>query len=40
MRERLQLVQGEFSVASGRGVGTTIRARVPRNRDELQAMAG
>ncbi|HEY3618510.1 MAG TPA: PAS domain S-box protein [Candidatus Sulfotelmatobacter sp.] len=40
MRERLQLVQGEFLVASGRGVGTTIRARVPRNRDELQAMAG
>jgi signal transduction histidine kinase len=29
MRERLQLVKGEFSIDSERGRGTTIRARVP-----------
>jgi signal transduction histidine kinase len=40
MRERLQLVHGEFSVESHRGAGTTIRTRVPLNRDQLQAMAG
>jgi signal transduction histidine kinase len=40
MRERVQLVNGEVSVESHRGAGTTIRARVPLNRDELQAMAG
>jgi PAS domain S-box-containing protein len=40
MRERLQLVHGELSVESRRGAGTTIRARVPLNRDELHSMAG
>lgn len=40
MRERLQLVHGELSIESHQGGGTTIRARVPLNRDELQAMAG
>jgi PAS domain S-box-containing protein len=40
MRERLQLVRGDLSVESHRGAGTTIRARVPLNRDELQAMGG
>jgi signal transduction histidine kinase len=39
MRERLQLVHGELSVESHRGAGTTIRARVPLNRNALQAMA-
>ena len=39
MRERLQLVHGELSVESCRGAGTTIRARVPLNREELQAIA-
>ena len=39
MRERLQLVNGELSVESHRGVGTTIRARVPLYRDGLQRMA-
>jgi len=29
MRERLQLVNGELSVKSKPGAGTTIRARVP-----------
>jgi PAS domain S-box-containing protein len=29
MRERLQLVNGDFSIRSGRGQGTTIYARVP-----------
>jgi PAS domain S-box-containing protein len=40
MRERLQLVQGEFSVKSQPGAGTTIRARVPLKTDEYRAMAG
>jgi PAS domain S-box-containing protein len=40
MRERLQLVDGELSVESHRGAGTTIRARVPLNRDAFQAIAG
>ena len=37
MRERLQLVHGELSIQSHRGAGTTILARVPVNRRELQA---
>jgi PAS domain S-box-containing protein len=40
MRERLQLVHGEFSVKSQPGAGTTIRARVPLKTDEYVAMAG
>ena len=40
MRERLQLVQGELSVKSQPGAGTTIRARVPLKTDEYRAMAG
>jgi signal transduction histidine kinase len=40
MRERLQLVHGEFSVKSQPGAGTTIRARVPLKTDEYQAIAG
>ncbi len=40
MRERLQLVHGEFSVKSRPGAGTTIRARVPLNADEYRARAG
>jgi PAS domain S-box-containing protein len=40
MRERLQLVQGELSVKSQPGAGTTIRARVPLKTDECQAIAG
>ncbi len=40
MRERLQLVHGEFSVKSKPGAGTTIYARVPLTRDDMQAMAG
>jgi len=40
MRERLQLVHGEFSVKSKPGAGTTIRARVPLRIGERRAMAG
>jgi PAS domain S-box-containing protein len=40
MRERLQLVQGELSVKSKPGAGTTIRARVPLNTAEYRVMAG
>jgi PAS domain S-box-containing protein len=40
MRERLHLVNGEFTVISEVGHGTTIRARVPLKADEYQAMAG
>jgi PAS domain S-box-containing protein len=40
MRERLQLVQGELSVKSQPGAGTTIRARVPLKTDGYRAMAG
>ncbi len=40
MRERLQLVQGELSVKSQPGAGTTIRARVPLKTNEYRAMAG
>ena len=40
MRERLQLVQGELSVKSQPGAGTTIRARVPLKTDVYRAMAG
>ena len=40
MRERLQLVQGELSVKSQPGIGTTIRARVPLQTDGQRAMAG
>ena len=40
MRERLQLVQGELSVKSQPGAGTTIQARVPLKTDDYRAMAG
>ena len=40
MRERLQLVQGELSVKSKPGAGTTIHARVPLKAREYRAMAG
>ncbi len=40
MRERLQLVHGEFSVKSKPGAGTTIYARVPLIQDNMRAMAG
>ena len=40
MRERLQLVNGELSVKSKPGAGTTIRARVPLKTDGYRAMAG
>jgi PAS domain S-box-containing protein len=40
MRERLQLVNGEFEVKSQLGAGTTIRARIPLMQVEDQAMAG
>jgi PAS domain S-box-containing protein len=40
MRERLQLVQGELSVKSKPGAGTTIHARVSLKTNEYRAMAG
>ncbi len=40
MRERLQLVNGELSVKSNPGAGTTIRARVPLKTDGYRARAG
>jgi PAS domain S-box-containing protein len=40
MRERLQLVNGEFTVRSQPGRGTTISAWVPLKSDEHRAMAG
>ena len=40
MRERLQLVQGELSVKSKPGEGTTIHARVRLKATEYRAMAG
>jgi PAS domain S-box-containing protein len=40
MRERLQLVHGELSVKSHPGAGTTIRARVPLETEEHDAMGG
>jgi PAS domain S-box-containing protein len=40
MRERLQLVNGELSVRSKPGTGTTIHARVPLKASEYRAMAG
>ncbi len=40
MRERLQMVDGEFSVKSRPGAGTTIRARVPLKTNEYHAVAG
>jgi PAS domain S-box-containing protein len=39
MRERMQLVGGEFSIKSKRGTGTTIRARVPFIAEEHRATA-
>ena len=39
MRERLQLVNGEFSINSQLGSGTTIHARVPfKGTDSLRAV--
>jgi PAS domain S-box-containing protein len=35
MRERLQLVNGDFSIASEHGQGTTVHARVPLRTQEL-----
>jgi len=40
MRERLQMVHGELSIRSTPGSGTTVRARVPLESVEPQAMAG
>jgi signal transduction histidine kinase len=40
MRERLQLLQGELSVKSKPGTGTTIHARVPLKTDAYRAMVG
>ena len=40
MRERLQLVQGELSVKSKPGAGTTIHARVPLTTNQYRALAG
>ena len=40
MRERLQLVGGQFSIESKPGWGTTIRARVPLMAQKLRASAG
>jgi signal transduction histidine kinase len=40
MRERLQMVQGELSLKSQPGAGTTIHARVPLKIDDYRAMAG
>jgi len=41
MRERLQLVNGEFSIDSDPGRGTTICARVPLRTEEIRLrMAG
>jgi len=34
MRERVQLVKGEFSIESAHGRGTTIEARIPLPREE------
>jgi PAS domain S-box-containing protein len=39
MRERLQLVHGEFSIESEPGCGTTIRARVPLGATEYRMRA-
>jgi len=39
MRERLQLVNGELSIQSKPGSGTTIRARVPLQKSASQALA-
>jgi signal transduction histidine kinase len=36
MRERLQLVNGEFSIESKAGQGTTIYARVPLATEEYR----
>jgi signal transduction histidine kinase len=40
MRERLQLVGGEFSIGSKHGGGTTIRARVPHVVEQHRAATG
>jgi PAS domain S-box-containing protein len=40
MRERLQMVRGEFEVKSKPGAGTKIYARVPINTQSHRAMAG
>ena len=40
MRERIQLVQGEFTIDSAPGHGTTIRARVPVRSEERLSAAG
>ena len=40
MRERLQLVHGDFSIRSTPGAGTTICARVPLKPEEIPAIAG
>jgi signal transduction histidine kinase len=39
MRERLHLVDGEFSIESRPGEGTTIRARVPLMAEKRRASA-
>jgi PAS domain S-box-containing protein len=40
MRERLEIVHGEFSVHSKPGTGTTIHAHVPLPKPESRALAG
>lgn len=40
MRERIQMVGGEFEIKSEIGAGTTIHARVPLKAQEYRAMAG
>jgi signal transduction histidine kinase len=39
MRERMQLVGGEFSIRSGHGCGTTIYARAPIKMKTYRALA-
>jgi signal transduction histidine kinase len=40
MRERLQIVHGEFEVKTKPGAGATVYARVPLKALEYQARAG
>ena len=39
MRERLQLVEGEISIQSRPGMGTTVRALVHLEEGKMQAIA-
>jgi signal transduction histidine kinase len=40
MRERLQLVDGEFAIRTAPGAGTTVYVRVPFRPAEERAVAG